>query len=295
MEEIKRLPVFRAIAATFAFFLENWVDLLRIAWLPQLVQMLLARVLASVPGGPLLLLVIGLATNALVAAGILKLVLRGEKPSQPFYLAFGSEELRLIGTWCVIVLLAGAIGGACFIVAFLAGQLFGALPGIGAILGAVMAIAAIMGPLWAMVRLSLASPAAVVGPTIGVTPSWRRTAGQFWPMFGFWLVFVALVFAANWIVYVLLLPDYFSGLAEVMQAPPAERQALAQDFELRLTAMLDLATPAGAGRNAVFFLLGLFCTSLMTLAAGVAWRMTEPENTGGRATSAPETSAGPWG
>lgn len=288
MDNTTRLPVVRAIAATFSFLAENWLDLLKIVWLPTLVQVLLVRLLGNVPGGVLLAVIIALGTNAMAASGILKLVLRGERPKHPFYIGFGREELRLIGTWCTIALLAVAIGTVFFIAVFAASSAFSAVPVVGALVSLVLGVAMLAAPIWAMLRLSLASPSAVLGPGIGVVPSWRRTDGQVWPLLGYWAVWVLLMLVINWIVYAALLPDYFSGMRDLMQAPVADRAALAEELQARMTAMLDLATPAGAGRNIVLFVVALLGTTLFTLAAGVAWRMTEPAET-------PTAAGGPWG
>jgi hypothetical protein len=283
-----RLPVMRAFAATWAFLAERWLDVLRIVWLPLLLQTLLGRLIdPAFPGAVLLVAVIWLITSALLTAGLLKLVIRGETPSQPFYLAFGLDELKLIGTWATLGLLFIA-GGFCIIVVSAA---LSAVPVVGELIGGLLPLLAMI---WLLARLSLSGPATINEQRLGIVPSWRTTRGMAGlDVVAFWAIWCLIGFLISWLMISALLPDYFSSLSAIFAAEPDQRPALAEAFEAKMAGWLDTSRIDGIGRVLAFLVFNLVWSSLTTIAGAVAWRMLVDARPASPA-EAPQTK-GPWG
>jgi len=283
-----RLPVIKAFLATWAFVAERWLDVLRIVWLPLLLQTLLSRLInPSVPGAILLITAIWLITSALLAAGLLKLVMRGEKPVQPFYIAFGIDEMRLIGTWATLALLMIA-GTFCIIIVSAALSI---VPVIGGVLGGLVPLAAMI---WLLARLSLSGPATIGNQRMGIAPAWQATRGvAALDVLAFWSMWCLIGFVTGWLMINALLPDYFSSLSAIFAAEQDQRPALAEAFEAKMAGWLDISRPDGAARAVAFLVFNLVWSSLTTIAGGVAWRMMGEA----RPATSPENAAakGPWG
>ena len=131
-----KLPIFKAVGATFAYVIANLLTVIQILWLPMAVYFglnfwtgpMLTEMqldLADIDGAEdpeFIFQVIGNAMTVLgivvlgflvlylmMYAGIYRHLLRGERPSLPFYFRFGADELRLIGAAIVLSLLMLAL------------------------------------------------------------------------------------------------------------------------------------------------------------------------------------------
>lgn len=142
-----------------------------------------------------------LATNAVLLAGINRLILRPHD-SAGAYLRLGGDELRQAAAQALLYLvlfgvyLVGGVG------AVLVGGIGAAIG--GAALGVLLGVVAFIGVLAALVllgvRLSFVSTLAFDTRRIDLGASWKLTEGRFWPLFGTYVI--AMVLAA--VVYLLL-------------------------------------------------------------------------------------------
>jgi hypothetical protein len=293
MEPTERLPVFRAFAATFAIIAERWLDILRIALLPAvvataltyvLVPQVLNAVLQMPPPGDtpdpgavgaaaqtMLLSILALAAasavlNAIVFAGLLKLVLRGDRPKTPVYLGFGREELMLLGTWGLLVLILMAV---FFIGGLISGLLNGLMPVMGSILGIAINIAMI----WFCLRVSLSAPAAIELNRLGLRPSWAATGGQVWLLLGYWLVLMLPVMIVESIINAMLAPPPLPGAPTTPPQSPQEQYDFYMFIIRQTVTNFDLDAGPGIPRAIFAVVQSLSLNVLSAIAGGVAWRM----------------------
>ena len=119
------------------------------------------------------------------------------------YVRLGLDELRLLATEILIILLA--IGGllmmslACVALVF-AGQAAGH-PWTGWIVG-LGCLALICAAIWVSVRLSLALPQTFADKRINIFGSWRLTKGRFWSLLGMWALSFIFVIALMLVISV---------------------------------------------------------------------------------------------
>lgn len=144
--------------------------------------------------------VLGLVVQAVFSAAVFRAELRPEDKGLG-YLKLGGDELRQLGLILVYALLSvvgwivAAIG--IFIVIGVVGMVAAPIFGRGARLVAIFL--SFMGYLsllsmiiWVSVRLSLAGPMTFAERRLNLFGSWRVTKGQFWPLFGCYIL--ALIF-----------------------------------------------------------------------------------------------------
>lgn len=157
------------------------------------------------------------------------------------YLRLASDELRQLGLFVVLVLLAFAFYLAVLIVASIVVGLLAAFAG-ASDTGAVGILLAILLPVLACVfiffgvRLSLASPLTFATGRINVFGSWAMTRRRFWPLFGTYLIAFALslvVSALTFVIAVLAVAILGGGL-----------QALGPAFQSDLTTVAEIVTPS---------------------------------------------------
>lgn len=287
-----KLLVFKALATTFAFSIENWARLLKIVWLPFLlmfgvsywfqlhVSSRTAELLAR--GSDLeydailafntdvfwlnLCVTIGLGLLGLmVSAGILRLVIRGESPSLPFYLRWGGDEWALLGT-------SIALFAATFFILFVGGIVVGiiaaatGMPFLGFIaLGVLM--------LWLGVRFYLAFPAAVAKEQLGLVPAWEASGPQFWQLLGYLLLLGLLGIAFQIAVMAVVTPQEFGLLIELYSG-----RLDPVSVNMRIQELTAPGTIEGVLRTGVMWVLSLLPTVIGTVALGVAWRTIEEDN-----------------
>jgi len=304
-----KLPVFKAIGMTFAFVAQHWLDLVKIMWLPMAVlfgvmvfflpgymqttlslmelgsqpdpEQALAAVSAMLPL-MLLIMLVSIAVYLIVFAGILKLLIHGEKPSLPFYIGFGSDELRLLGTGALYVVIFIGLEIAVGLAAGLVGGLGMAVPGVGPIIAIVAACAALVVFTWVNLRLSLASPAAVGARAIGIGPSWKATRGNVWPLLGYWLIWILLLAVVEVILLLIIMPEYFQGMAAIFSASGSGSPAQVEEASRAMTeaamAMYDLSSPLAIVRLVAGFLIGFVILAISVVSGGVAWRLITEES-----------------
>ena len=142
-----------------------------------------------------------LATNAILLAGINRLVLR-PNDSAGAYLRLGADELRQAAAQALLyVVLFGVylVGGVGAVMVGGIGAAIGGAP-LGVLLGVVAFIGVLAGLVFLSVRLSFVSTLAFDTRRIDLGASWTLTQGRFWPLFGTYVI--AMVLAA--VVYLLL-------------------------------------------------------------------------------------------
>jgi hypothetical protein len=157
---------------------------------PQAVMAVMGEV---APAYAVLLVPMVLVYGVLYAA-INRTVLR---PSEggPGFLRFGGDEIRQIGVLVLFYLLVGGVYMLGAVLLTLIGALLGAALGAAAAgLIAIVGILAAAGfALYVGVRLSLCSPMTFVEGRVRLLASWSLTRERFWPLFGGYLLAVALM------------------------------------------------------------------------------------------------------
>jgi hypothetical protein len=134
-----------------------------------------------------------LVLTAVLYAAMNRAVMRPAE-SRFGYLRLATDELRQLGL--LVVLLGLALG--LYIVLVMAAMLVAVLLGLAlGQAGAALAVAGLLGAvlvgfIYVGVRFSLASPMTFATGRINVFGSWRLTEGRFWPLFGTYLIAVAL-------------------------------------------------------------------------------------------------------
>jgi hypothetical protein len=277
-----KLAPFRAIYETFSFTIRNWRTVFQITWLPLL--------LVSVPSAMIspyyleALLNVSTAPNAgilnqaymsiviwgglsfllsvysllLMSAGLLRFALRDQRPTSFFYLGFGTDELRLLGTWSLGYLILILIYLTTFGLVALTSMLSYGLGVAGGILTLVLAATILVGFVWICLRLSLSTPAAVIGKRIGLGLSWRATKYNTWPLLIYWII-LALTYivwvALWWMTYLLFHPG-----VEIV------------DVLTGRVPTIDTSSLGGIVWYAVSALVGAFATAVWTFAGATAWR-----------------------
>jgi len=187
-------------------------------------------------------------------------VLLGEKLRLPFYLGFGGAELRVLGTFIllmILLMLVDIVGNLGIAALALAGRAAG--PETGKLIESLLTLAYTLFTLWLQLRLSLSLPAAVAERRIGLPVSWYKTKGNslrlllYYILFGLIVLPVAgAIVALNWSSFVAL----FSAM-QGAETDPQKAVAAVKDF---MQGYLDRMTPGNPG-----FALGVLFYYLYTL------------------------------
>ncbi len=312
-----KLKVFKAFAATWAFLIQHALDVLKIVWLPLVLQ--LAAYYALMPGflmessmmgaeppadgteawtrlAPHILpflgfLLVAIVTSIMMYAGLTRLIVRGEKPKLPFLLSWGADEWRLLGGWAIMAAVFLGVVIALQIVTMLVAAL--GLLGQGPVtilLSFVGALIVICAGIWAVVRLSLFAPATIAEQKIGIRASWEKTDDDFWNLLGFWLLWIVLSVIVQFLTFGLVTPpEYFEVMSggfgspeEMEETMRAANEALARGY--------DLSTPGNALRMLWAFLLNFVYGVIGAVAGAVVWRMMT--DVPAEANQAPQTQGG---
>ena len=296
-----KLPIFKAIGATLAFILQHGLAILKIAWLPAVLmcavyllimpaymnqiaampvdamapQQAVSRMLATLPMMGLLMAA-SVLVNVVLISGLMKLLIRGEQPGLPVYLAFGADEVRLLGGWAVVFLGYCAIGlafGASLVLSRLLASLG---PGPGGIIGLVAAAILIGVGVWFGIRLCLVSPATIELKKIAIRPAWEITEENVWRLIGFWLLLVVPMFIiASLLTPFLTSPGYLEAMSEVYAAarsPTRMQQALHHAYEVQ-AAGYNFSDGGNIVRMCANALLGVGASVILAIANGVTWRL----------------------
>jgi len=223
----------------------------------------------------LLLFLASIAAYMIIFAGILKLVIRGEKPSLPFYLGFGSDEWRLLGTWLLLILIFIGAYILFGVVVGLLGLLAVNMPGVGAIIAFVGMFAAFIAYIWLCLRFSLATPAAIGGQTIGVGPSWNLSKGNVWRLLGYWVIWGIIFFIVEIIIVLIMMPGYFQAMGDIFGSAgdPARIQQASNEMNQAALAMYDFSSPLNIAKMVASSLIGTLLFAMFAVSGGVAWRL----------------------
>jgi hypothetical protein len=301
-----KLPVFKAFGATYSFVFGNLFACIRIIWLPLAILYagfyfvagtifpIIIQLLWTIPEDPddavlvmpqALLHLLGplaqweglailavLVLMAIISAGLLRFVIRGERPRLPFYLGFGGAEISLILTWILVALL--------FLALYVALMMLVAAASIGVAMVAkpLVALVAFVGILaciiifiWFALRLSLAGAGAIAVRGIGIGPSWSASKGNAWQLLGFWiLVFLPLIaigIVVSTITKVMILPDLLANLP--VHDGHLDPHAAAAMLE-KLFATIQGKLPLLLG---VSYVIRLVTYPILIGAGGVAYRL----------------------
>lgn len=141
---------------------------------------------------PAFLLVLALTAllMSILAAGVMRLVLRPAEPGFA-HLRIGRDELRLTAANLICVLLYALSAVVGLVVTAGAAQ--------SGTVGAVIAgLATLVFAVWIGVRLSLLLPTVFVTGKISLGLAWKKTEGHFWSLFG--MILLAVIFYV--IVYI---------------------------------------------------------------------------------------------
>jgi hypothetical protein len=294
-----KLPVFRSVGATFAFVIDNWLTLLVIVWVPFLLitaltigfgawvsaassdLMTRSSVVsyAEAQGFSSLTLwlnnALGIVTGLItlmLTAGILRLVIREERPSMPFYLRWGSDEWNLLGTAVVLI-----VGG--FLTLFVTGMVVGLIASqLLTVPFALFGLSILMFCffVWLAVRVVLAFPAAIGFDQMGITPAWEASSGRFWSLLGYALVWLVLAVIFQIGVLLIVIPDIAAIFADaISRGTSIEAQ---YEVNLRLQQAMNPGSPEGIARTILLWALSFVPTVIGAVALGIAWRHVDDQS-----------------
>jgi hypothetical protein len=214
--------------------------------------------------------------NLPLLSGLMKLIVRGERPKL-VPIAFGADERNLLGSWGLIF--AGVLGLiAVFGGALLLTRLLASLgPGPGSIIGLVAAVVVVGVGVWLGVRVSLASPAAIALKRIGVQPSWDATEENAWRLIGFWLIWLVPMFIiSSFLTPFLTSPGYLDAMRDIgpaaMTRSPERVQAAVKHSNEVLAAGYTLSDTGNVVRLLANALLTFLATLVLAIASGIGWR-----------------------
>ncbi|MGD0144590.1 MAG: hypothetical protein ABSC92_15660 [Rhizomicrobium sp.] len=271
-----KIPVGRTIGQSYSFAFGRYLPLLGIVWLPVLLIGLfgyfilipfyqsfpdLIREMALNPHNPRilppeiystvrwigLLDIVALLIFAMITVGITKEVLGLRQGPRFVYLSFGAAELRVVGSYFILLALLYAAMIAVAIVGGLLGALLYAVAsgfvqgdskslsgwGVGAIVA--LAVVVYCAAIYVMVRLSyLNVPVIVAERRIGILRSWELTKGNFWRVFvislAIFIPFMVLEFAALGIAFGPALIDFIGTVHEAPATAAAKLAMLMTSF-----------------------------------------------------------------
>lgn len=297
-----KLPILKAFSASFAYLTMHFGAVIKANWLavlllqimlvlimPRYMEPMMALQAVDAEANPadvfsmmgpaffwVGILYLGMAVfYPMLIAANLRPIIRGETSALPFYLQFGMDELRVLLTFVLLIVLmiiVYTIGILAFMLVGMAlSALSATLGGIVIALGAVVFFVAII---WFSLRMSLIFPATIDLKKIGVPYSWRVTKGNSWRLFAYWMLW-ALVFMVIVSIYMLfLLPGYFDVMKEVIAVGQDEtaRQAAAMKMNQMQLEMWDISKPGGWLNLAGNYVYTLITVALWNIAGGMAYR-----------------------
>lgn len=306
-----KFPVLKAIGATFAFMVQNFVDLLKIIWLPLVLQwaaylllmpglMNSTSAMASMRGAgqpspeqmaaisqyamyTTGLTLVSAVFSVIMFSGVSRLVVRGLKPTLPFYIGWGADEWRVLGSWLILFVVFVLLSVAGGIAMALGAVLTAMGPGPGGIISIVAVAAVVLVGIWLCARLSLAVPASVDLQKIGVGPSWSATEDHLWSIIGFWILFAIIALLVQFVAGAFLTPP---GYREAMQGMmssgnPEDIKRASEEMNAVMLKSYDLSDMGNVIRLSLGFMLGAVGVIVTAVAGAVAWRFltdkTEPE------------------
>jgi hypothetical protein len=312
-----KLPVIKAFGETFAVVFGNFLDVIKIVFVPllvlaglsywllphmfdQLTSLMdtmenmdkahpdvtaLMAAMQPISSSAGIILLAEIVVIPMMVAGLLRLAINNEKPGF-IYLSWGGNEFRVLITFILKYLLLCAIyiGGAIAI-ALAAGLSIAAAGKAGPIVVAVAVFAFIVLMCWIMLRLSLSSAAAVGSGKIGIGPSWSATKGAVWSLLLYWILWFVLLIIVECVFTALFMPGLMQNFTAMSQGAmihandhvAAQRAVLQAEKEMFQAMARQLPLLIGFGA-----VLSLVVYPLLICSTGVAWRLL---NEGGEARS----------
>lgn len=157
-------------------------------------------------------------TEAVLAAGLFRLMLRPEEPGF-LHLRIGADELRILGVWAVMFAGAFLLIGVCAALV-LAGRGIGPGAAIAIWLGVIVLGA------WLALRFSLAAVSTFAERRFNLLASWRLTRGHVWSLLGMAVLSVCVVtllalLVAMALMLVMSLSVGFGAVMETLTDPEA--------------------------------------------------------------------------
>lgn len=305
-----KFPVFGAIGATFAFMFRNALDLLQVVWASLVLQWIgyllimpgyvrstsalaglrsadqpppdMAAVFIPYVSYIAALTVVITITSVVMFSGVTRLIVRQQKPSLPFYLAWGADEWRILGSWLILAaIFAGlaALGG----IALALGPLMTAMgPGPGGIISIVAVAGVGLAGIWLCARLSLAVPASIGLKKIGIGPSWSITDDHTWPVIGFWFLLTIIAVLVQFVLGAFLVPPgYNEAMQGMMSGNPDDLKRASEEMNAIMVQSYDISDIGNLIRVSLSFLLSAAALLVMAVAGAIAWRAltdkSEPE------------------
>jgi MFS family permease len=175
---------------------------------------------------------IGLLISVMFTCAVYRAMVR-PKESRFAFLRIGGDELRLFalgfiyGVMAVVAVIGlvvvGVVAGGIAIAIFAGGH--GAGAGWGWFVAVLIALTLFCAAIWVAVRLSLAPPISFAEKRIAIFDSWRLTRGNFWRMFGAYVltwIFVLIFSMAVMMVFGIMILIGGAMLGGVLhgEAPP---------------------------------------------------------------------------
>lgn len=297
-----KLPVFKAVGMTFAFVFGKLGDVIRILWLPYLIltaasmwfiyklvpfaltlldmnfnekpdpQQVFAAIQPLVaPCGVLLLA--SLIFMPMMYAGLLRFLVKGERPGGVFYLRFGKDEWNVLLTYIVILLIS--IGVGIVFGAIEAGVRIGVPGPAGMMVRQLVSLVERIVSLWINIKLSLAFAAAVGVGAIGIGRSWSVVKGNWWNLFGFFIVLgiiYLLVVCAALAPFAHAIMSMFKELVGIGRDQAALKEFARQQL-MDLQLWIQHPGVIGYAISAVHLVISFLVTAIGISAAGVAYRL----------------------
>jgi hypothetical protein len=171
---------------------------------PPTAEMLAA--FARLAPGYFLLMVVGLVSNSILGAAMIRAVLRPAEERFGF-LRLGADELRQLGLGVLTLLVFFGVYLACLVIAGLVDGVVAVAAktvAAGAVL-VVLVILAIGLMVFLAVRLSLAPALTFERGRVDLFGSWGLTRGRFWPLFATYLLALALIVVVGLVSQLLIL------------------------------------------------------------------------------------------
>ncbi|ESQ91727.1 hypothetical protein ABAC460_05145 [Asticcacaulis sp. AC460] len=208
--------------ALIFFALPTFVQLFSMSAAPDPAVMS-GLMLSLIPPYLIMFVVIGVS-GAVVSCAVFRAALTDEKPGFG-YLRFGGDELRMILIHIIYVLLFLGVYAALAIVGVALGAGFSLidedLMPLGVLIAIVAIIAGIGLMIWLMIRLSLFSVQSFDEKRINLFGSWKLTKGNFWSLFGgyllAWLLAVVVETVVMTVVWFFLIMLMFANMGAWQQ------------------------------------------------------------------------------